>query len=231
MQRLFSVPKIGLYLDGFAPGMEKRRDESVKIIKATFRLQPFDAKLATAIDDGLSDNSGVRAALFKLSSVEPKPHIERLNFSLSCPRQNMEIFASPDTDESRIALLQVKIGSVYARTQKDVDGYAFVFTGSFGPLDRATLEFLQHWYTSQQFVSFSESEPSLEFSEEVNEDDDLEDPPFANSQAQMFDDDEEPASPGVAAAKTATTDRRREKAHHYPKRKTKKAAKRGKGRK
>jgi len=228
MQRLFSVPKIGLYLDGFAPGLEKRRDESVKIIKATFRLQPFDAKLATAIDDGLSDNSGVRAALFKLSSVEPKPHIERLNFGLSCPRQNMEVFASPDTDESRIALLQVKIGSVYARTQKDLDGYAFVFSGSFGPLDRATLEFLQHWYTSQQFVTFTESEPSLEFSDEVSEDDE-DDEPFANRTPPMFDDAEEP-SPGVDAAKKASTDRRREKAHHYPKKKAK-AAKRGKNRK
>ena len=88
MQRLFSVPKIGLYLDGFAPGIEKRRDESVKIIKATFRLQPFDAKLATAIDDGLSDNSGVRAALFKLNNPEPKPHIDLLDFNLSCARQN-----------------------------------------------------------------------------------------------------------------------------------------------
>lgn len=174
MQRLFSVPKVGLFLDGFGPGIEKRRDEQVKIIKATFRLQPFDAKLATAIDDGLSDNSGVRAALFKLSSVEPKPHIARLNFGLSCPRQNMEIFASPDTDESRIALLQVKIGGVYARTQKDMDGYAFVFNGSFGAVDRATLEFLQHWYQSQQFVTFTEAEPSLEFSETETEDDENE---------------------------------------------------------
>lgn len=233
MQRLFSVPKIGLYLDGFAPGVEKRREETVKIIKATFRLQPFDAKLATAVDDGLSDNSGVRAALFKLSSVDPKPHIERLNFGLSCPRQNMEVFASPDTDESRIALLQVKIGGVYARTQKDLDGYAFVFTGSFGPLDRATLEFLQHWYTSQQFVTFTESEPSLAFSEESLEDDLNDNEPF-NRPAPMFDDeDEKEESPGVEAAKTATADRKRDKGHRYTRRHAdpKKAAKRGKAKK
>jgi len=107
-------------------------------------------------------------------------------------------------------------------------GYAFVFSGSFGPLDRATLEFLQHWYTSQQFVTFTESEPSLEFSDEVSEDDE-DDEPFANRTPPMFDDAEEP-SPGVDAAKKASTDRRREKAHHYPKKKAK-AAKRGKNRK
>lgn len=228
MQKLFSVPKVGLFLDNFSLGSEKRRDDTVKIIKATFRLQPFDAKMATAIDDGLSDNSGVRAALFKLSSVDPKPHIERLNFGLSCPRQNMEIFASPDTDESRIALLQVKIGGVYARTQKDLDGYAFVFNGSFGPVDRATLEFLQHWYQGQQFVTFEEAEPSLEFSEEEVDEEAGEDA-AAEEQQPTFDDAIEEPSAGVAVAKAKSTDRRREKAHHYPKRKAKKPApKRGK---
>lgn len=216
-QRLFSVGKVGIFLDGYGPGTEKRRGESCTIVKATFRIQPFDAKLAAAIDDGLADQSGVRASLFKLSSVEPKPHIERLNFNLSCPRQNMEMFASPDTDESRIAFLQVRIGGTYARLQKDVDGFAFVFTGAFGPVDRETLHYLQGWYGTQRFVNFTASEPSLEFSDETPEDDDVNDPPFGNRPAPMFDDDDEPASPGVAAARTASTDRRREKAHRYPK--------------
>jgi hypothetical protein len=224
-QRLFSVNKVGLFLDTYAPGTEKRRGESCTIIKATFRIQPFDAKLATAIDQGLRDNSGVRASLFKLSSVEPKPHIERLNFNLSCPLQNMEMFASPDTDESRIAFLQVKIGGTYAHVQKDVDGFAFVFTGAFGPVDRETLHYLQGWYGTQRFVNFAAAEPSLEFSDEVREDDDADDDePFANRPAPMFDDEEEAA--GVTAAKEATNDRKREKAHRYPKRNAKKASKR-----
>jgi hypothetical protein len=227
MQRLFSVPKVGLFLDAVKYASEKRRDDTVKIMKASFRLQPFDAKLATAIDDGLSDNSGVRAALFKLSSVEPKPHIERLNFSLSCPRQNMEIFATPDTDESRVMLLQVKIGGVYARTQKDLDGYAFCFDASFGPLDRATLEFMLLWFQGQMFVNFTEAEPSLEFSDEVPEDED--DEPFATRPTPMFDDEPELSEPsaGVAAAKASTTERKRDKGHHYPKRKAKKPVKKG----
>ena len=224
MQRLFSVPKVGLFLDSVKYASEKRRDDTVKIMKASFRLQPFDAKLATAIDDGLSDNSGVRAALFKLSSVEPKPHIERLNFSLSCPRQNLEVFASPDTDESRLALLQVKIGGVYARTQKDLDGYAFCFDASFGPLDRTTLEFMLLWFQGQMFVNFTEAEPSLEFSDEVQEDAE-DDEPF-NRPAPMFDDAEDEPSPGVDAAKTATNERKREKGHRYPKAKAKKAKRR-----
>ena len=214
-QRLFSVGKVGLFCDGFQPGKEKRREETVTIIKATFRLQPFDAKLAAAIDDGLNDNSGVRAALFKLSSPEPKPHLDRVNFSLSCPRQNLEMFASPDTDASRIAFLQVKIGNVYARTQKDVDGYALIFTGSFGPVGRAELEFLTAWYQTQRFVSFEASEPSLEFeaAEDTGDDDEPDEPEAQPSLGEE-----------VAAAKT--TDRKREKGHRYPKAK-KKTAKKG----
>jgi hypothetical protein len=228
-QRLFSVNKVGLFLDTYAPGSEKRREETAKVIKATFRLQPFDAKLAGAVDEGLSDNSGVRAALFKLNNPEPKPHIERLNFNLSCPRQNMEIFASPDTDESRIVLLQVKITGTYARIQKDMDGFAFVFNGTFGPVDRATLEYIHAWHGTQRFVTFEESEPSLEFSDEEAEDDEGDDTePFANRPAPMFDDEDELPSDGVEAAKEKTSTRRREKGHHYPK-KAKKTA-RGKAR-
>ncbi|MGE3840087.1 MAG: hypothetical protein AB7I50_00725 [Vicinamibacterales bacterium] len=225
-QQLFSAGKIGLYLDDYGPGTEKRRDESVKIIKATFRLQPFDAKLATLVDDGLSDNSGVRAALFKLSSAEMKPHIERLNFNLSCPRQNMEIFASPDTDESRIALLQVKIGGVYARVQKDLDGFAFVFTGTFGPIDRNTLEYIHDWHGTQRFVTFEESEPSFEFSES---DDEGADENAAPPPPPMFGDDEdEEPSEGEKVAQAKTFERTREKGHRYPKKSKAKAAKKGK---
>lgn len=232
-QRLFSVPKVGLVLDSYAPGTEKRRDETAKIIKASFRVDPFDSKLATAIDDGLDDNSGVKAALFKLTSAEPKPHIEQLKFGLSCPRQNMEIFASPDTDESRIVLLQVKIGGVYAKAQKDGVGYSLHFTGSFGPVDRDTLEFLQYWYQSMQFVSFEASEPDLSFSaEEPDDDEDGEDDGPADT-ALAFDEEEakqEPEPEGVKAAKKNTADRTREKGHRYPGKK-KTAAKRGKGKK
>lgn len=226
-QKLFSVPKVGIFLDTFQPGTEKRRGETVSVIKATFRVQPFDAKLATSIDDGLDDNSGVRASLFKLSSVEPKPHIERLNFSLSCPRQNMEMFASPDTDESRIAFLQVRIGGTYARVQKDVNGFAFVFTGTFGPVDRDTLHYLQGWYGTQRFVNFAQAEPSLKFSDEER-DDDADEPGEPDLMPPMWEDDEDeqPESEGVKAAKTATETRRREKSHRYPAKK--KAAKTGK---
>lgn len=218
MQRLFSVPKVGFFVDSYGPATEKRREETCTVIKMALRLQPFDAKLAASIDDGLSDNSGVRAALFKLNNPEPKPHIERLDFGLSCPRQNLEVFAAPDTDESRIVFLQVKIGKVYARTQRDMDGFALVVNASFGPVDRATLEFVHAHYGKQIFISFTESEPSLEFSEEVNEDD-VDDPPFGNRPAPMFDDaDDEPESAGVKAAEEASTDRRREKGHNYARR-------------
>lgn len=216
MQRLFSVPKVGVFLDSVSFASEKRRDDTVKIAKVSLRVQPFDSKLAGAVDDGLNDNSGVRASLFKLSSPEPKPHIERLNFGLSCPRQNLEIFPAPDTDESRIVLLQTKISNVYARTQKDLDGYAFCFTASFGPNDASIWQFLAHWYLGQVFVTFTESEPSMEFSEAEDEGEEEADV-RAPDHAPMFTDDaaEEP-SPALAAAATNTSERKREKGHRYP---------------
>lgn len=224
---LFSVPKVGIFLDSFKPAREKRRDETVTVINATFRVHPFDSKLATSIDDGL--DAGVRALLFKLNSAEPKAIIGGLDLNLDCPRQNMEMFASPDTDESRIVFLQVKITKPKAVEHKDVAGFALTFHGTFGPVDRDTLEYLQAWYGTQRFVNFTEAEPMLELSEEAGEVDENEAPePPMKAIFEDHDDEEAEKSPGVKAAEENTDTRRREKAHRYPKAKAKKAAKRGK---
>jgi len=228
-QRLFSTGKIGIFCDTYTPGVEKRKGEVVKIMTGTFRVQPFDAKLATSIDDGLNDNSGVRAALFKLNHPDPKPHLDRVNFTLACPRQNLIIFASPDTDTSRVGFLQVKITGIYARTQKDVDGYALVFQGSFGPLGRTELEYLHAWHRTQRFVTFEEAEPSLEL-EDVDDEGADEHAPAPRPKP-MWDeaDDQLVETTGLtdkqAAAKAKDV---REKAHRYPKKAKK--AKKGRGR-
>ena len=38
-----------------------------------FKVQPFDAKLATLLDDGVGDSSNIKATVFNLSTAEPKP--------------------------------------------------------------------------------------------------------------------------------------------------------------
>jgi hypothetical protein len=215
MQRLFSVPKVGLFCDTYKPGMEKRRGEEVAIVTLTLRVQPFDAKLATSIDDGLGDDSGVRPGLFRLNNAEPKPHIKTLGFRLDCPRQRMIIFATPDTDGSRFAFDQVKISGTYARDQKDVAGFAFVFNASFGPVGRDELEFVHSWYRGQKFVTFEEAEPSIAFEDES---DITEDEPDGGSPAPMWDDSGEfnqDAAP-EPAADTRTSDD--QAVRHTPKR-------------
>lgn len=215
--KLFSVPKVAIFLDSYKPAKEKRREETVTVINATFRVHPFDAKLATAIDDGL--NAGVRPLLFNLNNVEPKAIIGGTDLNLDCPRQNMEMFAAPDTDESSIVFLQVKITKPKAVEHKDVSGFALTFHGTFGPVDRDTLMYLQGWYGTQRFVTFQESEPSLDFSDEELDDED-DDGVRAPAHAPMFDDEEAAQAPsaGVEAAKANTSERKREKGHRYTRR-------------
>ena len=215
MQTLFSVPKVGLFVDTYHPVKEKRRDDEVMCIRIKFRVQPFDAKLATSIDDGI--DAGVRGLLFKLNNPDAKPVIGMLKLKLDCPRQNIELFATPDTDESRLVLLQTKIAGTYARDQKDISGFAFCFDATHGPVDRATLEYVHSLVGKQVFGVFTESEPDLAFSDEEVEDD-VNDPPFGTRPTPMFDDEDEQLSTGVEAAKANTTERKREKGHHYPKR-------------
>jgi hypothetical protein len=195
MPKLFSVAKVGLFLDGYSPGTEKRRGEVEKVVNLTLRVQPFDAKLAIAIDDGLGGDTNVRALLFQLTTTDPKPHLERVQVGLGCPRQTLHIFAAPDTDDARLVLSQVKITGTYARTQKDLNGYAFVFKASVGPVGRDDLEFIHHWYGNQQFVTFEEAEPGLFDEDEDTEGDGVDVAPINGRPTPMWDDGDEPATP------------------------------------
>lgn len=161
-QKLFNLPKIGVFLDGFSPSTEERRGEDTKVVVLSLRVQPFSVKHAIAIDDGLGEDSNVRQALFNLTNDEPKPHLERVNLALGCPPQTLLVHAAPDAPEARIAFTQCKIAGTYARTQKDIQGYAFCFKATFGPVGADDLAFLQHWFLSQQFVTFEAAQPLID---------------------------------------------------------------------
>lgn len=228
-QRLFKTNKVPIFLDNYTPGTERRRGETVKIITLHLRVQPFDSKLAHSIDDGLQNDSGVKDALFRLTDGEPKKHRTRVNFSLGCTQQNLIMYASTDTATSRMAFAQCRIGGEYARTQKDVNAYAFCFKASFGPVGRDEMEFVHSWLGSQLAVTFEESEEQIEYDAqpdtEYDEDDMPKGAPKAPSEPPMFGDDD-PAAGASAAGRKAVQDKNREQGHRYPKRKAK-AAKRG----
>lgn len=170
-QRLFSINKIPIVLDDYMPGTERRRGDTVKVLTLSLRVMPLDSKLATAIDDGINDDAGVRDALFKISTGEPKKHRTRVNFNLNCSRQNLITFASTDTLTSRMAFNQCRIFGEYARTSKDVNAYAFCFKASFGPVGRDEMEFVHAWLGSQLAVTFEESEDQFEFEDQDDADD------------------------------------------------------------
>jgi hypothetical protein len=161
MIKLFEVAKIPVFLDVIAHGIEKRRDDEVKIVTLSLRVQPFDAKLASAMPDG------VRATLFNLNNADPKETLRRVDFALGTPRQNLQVYAAPDTDVPTITFEQVKIVSTYARTEKSIKGYGFCFKASFGPLGRKELEYVCNWHLGQRFVTFEESEPGMFEDEEA----------------------------------------------------------------
>lgn len=163
--KLFGVAKVGLFCDGVAHSLEKRRGEDVKVLTLTLRVAPFDAKLASAVGD---DNT-VRQALFNTNNIDPKPFVRRVDFALGCERQNLHVFAAPDTERATLTLDQVRITGTYARAQKDRNGFDFVLKATFGPAGRDELEFVQGWLLTQKFVTFEEAEPGLLLDEEAED--------------------------------------------------------------
>lgn len=179
--KLFEVAKVGMFLDNISHSVEVRSGDEVKIVTLTLRIQPLDAKLAQAIE------GAVRLTLFKLNTPDAWAHLKRVEFRLGVPRQQLIVFAAPDTRKPSIVFDQAKIVSTVARTQKDVDGYAFVWKTSFGPVGKLELEYLQDWLLGQRFVTTDAAEPGL-FPDD-DDDHELDEEPAATRPAPMFDDD------------------------------------------
>jgi len=224
--RLIDVKKVGIFCDGVAHSTEKRKESEVKVVQLSLRIQPFDAKLASAI------RPDVRQTLFKLNTVEQQPHLDRVTFRLGVPRQNLHLFASPDTTKASLMLDHVKITNVCARTEKGVNGLALTFKASFGPASRDELAYVEDWRNSQRWVNTEESEASLDFDDEV--DDDEEDEAEAPQRPRDMWEDGDEVNPNSQAATpepaTAREPARRAKPRHAD-RKTAARAKQGKGRK
>jgi hypothetical protein len=219
MNRLFDVGKVGLACDAVAHATEKRKDGEVKVIVLTLRVQPFDAKLATAL------HPDVRTTLFKLSHPDPHPHLARVNFSLGVPRQALDIYATPDTANATMRLDHVKVTGIYARTEKGMTGYACVLKATFGPVSDKELGFVEAWRNGMRFVSFEEADSSVDFEDETSDDDAAD------------DEDDQPTLPvaefetdanGQSLERDAAADRVNRPLHsHQRRRGAKKATKKG----
>lgn len=181
-KQLFDVKKVGLFLDAIKHHNETRNSGEVKVITCTVRVEPFDAKLATALD------TAVRTTCFKLNHPDPQPHIRRCDFALGHPRQKLSVFASVDTAKPTIALDQVKVSRLYVRASKAKNGFTLVFDLTFGPVSKGELAYVEEWRGGQRAVSFEEAEPSLDFEDE-DQDDDEDDDDAGERPGPMFDTD------------------------------------------
>jgi hypothetical protein len=194
MHKFFDVGKVGAYLETISHSTEKRKDGEQKVIVLTLRVEPFDTKLAAAV------SQEARQTLFRLNDAQPWPHIQKAYFALGVPRQTMTIFATPDTAKASIALDQVLIGSVYARSIKDARGYALVFKAAFGPVGAKELEYVENWRNAMAFITFTQAEHNAEFELGAVDDDDEDEDDDAQPTlpAHEFDTDEKgrPADSG-----------------------------------
>jgi hypothetical protein len=218
--RLFDVAKVGCFCDAIGHSIEKRRGEEVKILTLTLRVAPFDSKLATAMPDG------VKATLFKLNSGDPKETLRRADFALGLERQLLRVYAAPDTHDASIALDQVKVTGTYARSQKDRNGYDFVFKASFGPCDKNELEYVQAWLLTQRFVTFEQAEPGM-FDDDASGDEDMTDADEKAREVQepMWTDGDEKTSAKKAKRTTRSAPKANRPLHsHQSKKKTGRSA-------
>jgi hypothetical protein len=154
--QLFSIAKVGLFLDAITHGTETRNGDEVKIVTLTLRAPRMSPQLASAMP------GPVRMTLFKSSdAAAPRAHMKRVEFTLGVPRQELEVYASPDTTDPTINFDQAKIIATVARVDKDDSGWTLVVKCSFGPVDKTELEYIEAWRLSQRWVTFYAAEAGL----------------------------------------------------------------------
>lgn len=172
-QRLFNVGKVGVLLDGAKWGIEKRRGEVVTVLLLDCRVQPFDNKLASALDSGIGDKSNVKRVIFNMNTGDPVANFTGHEFTVSIPRQNLEVFATPDTEAASLMIPHVKVrGGFAVKAHGDnPNALTLSFKMVFGPCSAHEFMFVNGWFRGQRFVTFSEAEASLAFQETVEDDD------------------------------------------------------------
>src|SRR4030095_7035655 len=105
--RFCDVEKIGLVCDTYTPKTETRRDDEVRVIMLTLRIEPLTREIAAGID------AFVRRTLFR-NDGDPVPTMREVIFALDIPRQLIRLQTTRDSNGT-LALDQVKIGRLPAR--------------------------------------------------------------------------------------------------------------------
>jgi hypothetical protein len=166
---LFTVGKIPVYCEGITHRIERRTSGDTKVVDLTLKIAPFNAQLATALDQ--TEYGFVKRTLFKMNSGDPVVDLRAVEFLPPADRQRLTCFAAPDTEKASICLDQVKVTKIRARSSKDAQGWTLYIVVSFGPLDKNELEYVNRFYTSQVFITWDEAEPSLDFEDGDGDDD------------------------------------------------------------
>lgn len=164
-QRLFNVAKVPVFIEHVTLGIEKRKGDDVTVVVLGLKVQPFDGKLASAMDAGVGDGN-VKATAFNLSTGEPKEKFTRHDWKIGIPRQLLECWATPDSPQASIALDGVRIYGTYVRSQKDMPtALAFICKASFGPVGRDELDYLKGLFRGQTFITFREADATMQFAD------------------------------------------------------------------
>lgn len=182
--KLFSTGKTGVFLEALTHRMEKRKSGEVKVEVLSCAVRPLTVQLAGAINE----DAVVRGSLFhRTEGAQPFEHIGAIDFrNLVAERQDIQIFATPDTEKASILLDEVKIEKLRARVDKDSNAYTLTFKAVF-MAGAKQAEFVRDWLYSQRFLSFNLSEPNLDLIEGEEEEDEDDAPP--ERQKPMFDTD------------------------------------------
>lgn len=161
--QLFSSGMVGVFMDAGALGTEKRKKfEEDKVFKVTLRI-PLTPDLASDLVPG---DGQIKAALYAAAiSGDVRPFLRDTTWKIVVPPQRLEVRATPDSEVGMV-FDHAKVSSVFKAKVNgtNADLYVRLIVGSCGPQER---EALAAWHRSERWVTFYESDASLQFETEA----------------------------------------------------------------
>lgn len=151
----FTSEKVGLWLDNISHRKVQTQDGEAPMLDLDFRIEPLTPEIASEIDPE------IKRALFEMTSGEPRKTIGAIGFNLAIPQQNVQIFATPDTERARLALDRCDVSKIVARRVKAIDCFGLRFRFSFSHPSKEQHAYLAEHLYGQFFVTVEQTDPSL----------------------------------------------------------------------
>jgi hypothetical protein len=157
---LFEGTLVPVTLMAWSGATEKApQHDETKVVKVTLEVI-LTPELASRLVPG---DGEIKAVAYKAATNGTvRSHLRSASFQIAAKKQDLQIFSTPDSPAPTVAFTHVKVMKTIG-VKINLKTATLVVRATVGPCGPQEYAQLGAWHRSQRFVTFTESDPALEF--------------------------------------------------------------------